>query len=97
MKALYLESQLMSRFYSSQSTVYGSCLDAAHAFREILLRISREGKSVIRVLEVGCGTGMLTECLSKVMKEFSDLFIVYDVTDISLSLAKVGVDMNREH
>lgn len=49
--------------------------------------LKERGKKVIRVLEVGCGTGMLTQFLVDVLPEFPDLVVEYVASDISLGLA----------
>lgn len=56
-------------------------------FRKLLTSLAASGKKVIRVLEVGCGTGMLTQHLVDVLPDFPNLVVEYVATDISLGLA----------
>ncbi|GJJ15309.1 Type I Iterative PKS [Clathrus columnatus] len=56
-------------------------------FRNLLQQFSLAGKKVIRVLEVGCGNGMLTEHLINVLPDFPDLVLEYFASDISFDLA----------
>jgi SAM-dependent methyltransferase len=77
----------MQDFYGPQNTVMPSCKASASIFRKLLTALVGSGKKVIRVLEVGCGTGMLTHHLVDVLPEFPDLVVEYVATDISLGLA----------
>lgn len=77
----------MQDFYGPQNTVIPSCEESASIFRNLLTNLASSGKKVIRILEVGCGTGMLTQHLVNVLPEFPDLIVEYVATDISLGLA----------
>ena len=52
---------------------------------------SSGGKKVVCVLEVGCGTGMLTQHLVDVLPEFPSVVVEHVATDISLGLAMQAV------
>lgn len=86
-QALYSNVEIMQNFYGSGNTVQPSCREAASLFRDLLQQLSSAGKKVIRVLEVGCGTGMLTEHLLNVVSEFTGIIVEYYASDISLGLA----------
>lgn len=77
----------MQDFYGPHNTVIPSCEESAVVFRRLLTELAASGKKVVRVLEVGCGTGMLTQHLVDVLPEFPDLIVEYVATDISLGLA----------
>lgn len=86
-QALYSNVDIMQNFYGSQNTVQPTCRESAKIFRSLLQQLSAGGKKVIRVLEVGCGTGMLTQHLLEVIPDFPDLTVEYFASDISLGLA----------
>ncbi|EPQ58589.1 ketoacyl-synt-domain-containing protein [Gloeophyllum trabeum ATCC 11539] len=86
-EALYSDAQTMAAFYGPENTVNGACSDNAALFRTALETLRKEGKKVVRVLEVGCGTGMLTEGACKVAQETSGILTEYWASDISLGLA----------
>src|ERR1700761_1665504 len=77
----------MKQFYGPGNTIFGSCEDAAHLLRQLLQQISKSGRKTVSILEVGCGTGMLTEALSTVLVDFPELSILYDASDVSIGLA----------
>ncbi|GJJ10518.1 Type I Iterative PKS [Clathrus columnatus] len=90
-QALYSNVETMQNFYGTENSVLPSCHESASIFRNLLTELKAAGKKAIRVLEVGCGTGMLTRHLVEVLEEFSDLVVEYVATDISLGLAMQAV------
>ncbi|KAF4573437.1 putative PKS/NRPS-like protein biosynthetic cluster [Pleurotus pulmonarius] len=84
--ALYSDD-LMSRFYGPSSILNSVCLALVNHFRDIIASIKDSGKRVVRILEVGAGTGLLTRHLTEYLSTMKGLAIEYVVTDISLSFA----------
>lgn len=81
----------MQNFYGVENSVAPSCHESASILRKVLTGLKAAGKKAIRILEVGCGTGMLTRHLIDVLTEFPDLVVEYVATDISLGLAMQAV------
>ncbi|KAJ7690500.1 acyl transferase domain-containing protein [Mycena rosella] len=78
---------LMARFYSrstQDSTVYQEAVDR---FSNLLRSLQENGKRTINILEVGAGTGLLTNYLIDELKQHPDLLAEYTVTDASYALA----------
>lgn len=90
-QALYSNVETMQNFYGTENSVLPSCHESASIFRKLLEEFKVAGKKAIRVLEVGCGTGMLTRYLVDVLLEFPDIVVEYVASDISLGLAMQAV------
>ncbi|KAF7341189.1 Polyketide synthase [Mycena venus] len=77
---------LMTKFYSRDSQHNDVCIETAKAFSGILKSFRESGKRVVKILEVGAGTGLLTYHLIDEMKQHPDLLVEYTLTDISYAL-----------
>ncbi|KAJ7200302.1 hypothetical protein GGX14DRAFT_572065 [Mycena pura] len=84
--ALYSDD-LMARFYrrnSQTSTVYPA---AQKLFSSLLDSLQGSGKHTIKILEVGAGTGLLTNYLIEELQQKPEVLAEYTVTDTSYALA----------
>ncbi|KAJ7087152.1 hypothetical protein C8R44DRAFT_991421, partial [Mycena epipterygia] len=77
---------LMAKYYVESSQTSNVCIEATKAFSGMLKSLRESGKRVIKVLEVGAGTGLLTNHLIDELKRNPDLLVEYTVTDISYAL-----------
>ncbi|KAF8498389.1 hypothetical protein JB92DRAFT_3125303 [Gautieria morchelliformis] len=73
--------------HEHQNTVIPLCEESAWIFSTLFTTLAANGKWVVHVLEVGCGTGMLTQDLVDILPEFPSPVTEYVTTDISLGLA----------
>ncbi|KAJ7248052.1 hypothetical protein C8J57DRAFT_1475664 [Mycena rebaudengoi] len=88
---------LMAQFYSKQNQQTDVCIHAGRAFGTILGSLRLSGKKMIKVLEVGAGTGLLTHPLVDALSEHPDMLVQYTVTDLSFSLvAELAQTVARE-
>ncbi|KAF7358664.1 Polyketide synthase [Mycena sanguinolenta] len=83
--ALYSDD-LMSRFYSSNSRTSTVYPEAARAFSSLIDSLRAGGKHALNILEVGAGTGLLTNYLVEVLQQKPHLLAEYTVTDASYAL-----------
>ncbi|KAF7356480.1 Polyketide synthase [Mycena venus] len=77
---------LMAKFYSKDSQTSDVCIEATKAFADVLSALSKAGKRVVKILEVGAGTGLLTHHLVGELRQNKDIMSEYTVTDISYAL-----------
>ncbi|KAF9653249.1 hypothetical protein BDM02DRAFT_3182788 [Thelephora ganbajun] len=88
-QALFADG-VLNRFYGD--FLFGEiCSRAATAFGETITAFAASGKRVLRVLEVGAGTGLLTRSLCGVLIGRSDVIVEYVVSDVSSALANSAV------
>ncbi|KAJ7708733.1 hypothetical protein B0H17DRAFT_1030700 [Mycena rosella] len=78
---------LMTRFYSRKSQTSTVYPEVVKSFSSLLDALQASGKRAINILEVGAGTGLLTNYLIDVLKQTPDLLAEYTVTDASYALA----------
>ncbi|KAJ7776328.1 hypothetical protein B0H16DRAFT_1879673 [Mycena metata] len=83
--ALYSDD-LMTKYYSTNSDCSPVAHDATQAISVILQTLRASGKKVVKILEVGAGTGLLTAMVIKELQRHADLTFEYTVTDISYAL-----------
>ncbi|GJJ14254.1 putative PKS-like protein biosynthetic cluster [Clathrus columnatus] len=74
---------ILTRFYENYSWASEACALRVSSLIDLL---AQEGKRIIRILEVGAGTGALSRQLSKVFANHPSLTIEYFVTDVSKEL-----------
>lgn len=77
------KDDLLTRFYQLYDW---ASIALADRFRCLVRDVKSHGKSVMKVLEVGAGTGALTRHLVDVMKEYPDMIIEFIVSDVSKEL-----------
>ncbi|KIJ24446.1 hypothetical protein M422DRAFT_274753 [Sphaerobolus stellatus SS14] len=77
------KDDIMTRFYKHYDWASTSL---AERFRKLVSDLVSSGKRVIKVLEVGSGTGALTRHLVKVMEEFPESIIEFVISDVSKDL-----------
>jgi SAM-dependent methyltransferase len=78
----------MFDYYTDNSPIAAVYADAGSVFTDLLSHVFAAGKHVVTVLEVGCGSGMLTEHLIAATKTFPHLFVDYTASDLSHDLAR---------
>ncbi|KAJ6473847.1 hypothetical protein C8R45DRAFT_1011985 [Mycena sanguinolenta] len=83
--ALYSDD-LMSRFYSRNSQTSTVYPEAVRAFSSLVDSLQAGGKHALNILEVGAGTGLLTNYLVEVLHQKPYLLAEYTVTDASYAL-----------
>ncbi|KAF8472428.1 hypothetical protein JB92DRAFT_2838333 [Gautieria morchelliformis] len=69
-QALSPSVNIMQHFYDLQNTVIPTCEESTWIFCTLFTTLAASGKRVVHVLEVGCGTGMLTQDLVDILPEF---------------------------
>ncbi|KAJ7676078.1 hypothetical protein DFH06DRAFT_977335, partial [Mycena polygramma] len=93
--ALYSDD-LMAKFYSKDSQTSDVCIEATKAFGDVLSALNKAGKKVIKILEVGAGTGLLTHHLVAELRENKDVMAEYTVTDISYAVRGITYDISKD-
>ncbi|KAF8180698.1 hypothetical protein K438DRAFT_1976521 [Mycena galopus ATCC 62051] len=85
-EALYSDD-LMTRLYSRSSQTSTVYPEAVKSFSSLLDSLHESGKRAINVLEVGAGTGLLTNYLVDELQRRPDVLAEYTVSDTSYALA----------
>ncbi|KAJ7505787.1 hypothetical protein B0H11DRAFT_1707695, partial [Mycena galericulata] len=93
--ALYSDD-LMAKFYSKDSQTSDVCIEATKAFADVLSTLRKAGKKVIKILEVGAGTGLLTHHLVAELRQNKDVMAEYTVTDISYAVRVSAYDISKD-
>ncbi|KAF5356753.1 hypothetical protein D9756_006516 [Leucocoprinus leucothites] len=77
---------LMSQYYAEHNQLTKACEEMAQRLDKILQFLRDSGKHIVRILEIGAGTGTLTQHLIPIVTSHRQLIIEYTVTDVSYSL-----------
>ncbi|KAF9650882.1 hypothetical protein BDM02DRAFT_3185038 [Thelephora ganbajun] len=82
---------ILNKFYNRDGFFGPICEAAAKTFDQTITTFVNSGKKVLRVLEVGAGTGLLTRSLCGVLENRNDVVVEYVVSDVSFALANATV------